>query len=393
MRNFIKKISYLILICWELGFIVNVPKYNDFLSILAALILMFLPIIFIFKKRNKKSTTSPSTNIAYYAKKVQVSATSSIEPNYTKRNDINVKLNNYDVHNDLKNIIWIGNGPYQNYWPENSSLNNDIQINLSHHIEPSALYLDLDISEPSDKLNVPLPGYYPDYKSLSPEQRWLYWNFLKYPYSSSNNIGYVFLFYYGLERYLWEKNSNEAFDMVLELLKLYPNTSFQSYATTAIIFCIVNKKNKEWANNFINLIENDINLSTFPNLILLLKYQLDIPVYPRDIIQNHKKFNFNNTRYIKLYPEMFVDYLSSTIFEKYNLCYINMKQFFTDNSIIDLKKEILPAFANFSLSPREFKVSDFFSDTNFNSSINELLIITHDKIKQDLSAQRKNNKL
>jgi len=49
--------------------------------------------------------------------------------------------------------------------------------------------------------NIPRPDYYPTYAGLNPEQRWIYLNWLQNP-SESINIGYVFLYYYGLERQL-----------------------------------------------------------------------------------------------------------------------------------------------------------------------------------------------
>ena len=62
----------------------------------------------------------------------------------------------------------------------------------------------LDSSLPVTHSNlVDSPGYWPDYGSLSPEQRWQYLSWLADGRGPTTELGFVFLFFYGLERYVY----------------------------------------------------------------------------------------------------------------------------------------------------------------------------------------------
>ena len=69
------------------------------------------------------------------------------------------------------------------------------------------IYVGSLVIRPSDPTAVPTPDYYPSYAGLSPEQRWVYLNWLT-DVSQPVYIGYVFLYYYGLERQLLSGDFN-----------------------------------------------------------------------------------------------------------------------------------------------------------------------------------------
>ncbi|HEY3783539.1 MAG TPA: TerB N-terminal domain-containing protein [Fimbriimonadaceae bacterium] len=67
----------------------------------------------------------------------------------------------------------------------------------------------------------PLP-YYPNYQQASPEQRWTFLNWLSGNRESDVEQGYLFLFFYGLERYLTQGSPSprEALAILQELMRL-----------------------------------------------------------------------------------------------------------------------------------------------------------------------------
>jgi hypothetical protein len=99
--------------------------------------------------------------------------------------------------------------------------------------EPSAIYTNLPIiinnSKPVEK-----PGYYPSYRELDPIQKGNYLNWLTNPYNEID-IGYVFVFYYGLERHLLLGDFESAFETIIKLRNAHKNKSFLAYSLNAII--------------------------------------------------------------------------------------------------------------------------------------------------------------
>ena len=101
--------------------------------------------------------------------------------------------------------------------------------------EPSVIYKDLLVSEPKNPDLVAPPPYFPRYSELSANQRWVYLNWLN-DIQSEINIGYVFLYYYGLERHLLVGDFEAAFSEILLLRKCHDNKSFENYSYNALLF-------------------------------------------------------------------------------------------------------------------------------------------------------------
>ena len=96
------------------------------------------------------------------------------------------------ISDDVKDLLWI----------KNKTLSFD--NNLAN--EPSLIDLDIEIK--SDTYNsIQDIGYYPSYRNLKPENRFIYLNWLC-DITAPIPIGYVFIFYYGLERHLLFGNLN-----------------------------------------------------------------------------------------------------------------------------------------------------------------------------------------
>jgi hypothetical protein len=104
-------------------------------------------------------------------------------------------------------------------------------ISFKGAVEPSLISFDYPVREPKVASKVERPTYYASYEKLTPEQRWVYLDWLK-NVDREIDIGYVFIFYYGLERHLFFGLYEEAFDMILRLRKVHGNRSFHEYSTT-----------------------------------------------------------------------------------------------------------------------------------------------------------------
>src|SRR5262245_9485615 len=100
--------------------------------------------------------------------------------------------------------------------------------------EPSTIFVTMPIIRPPIPEEIPRPDYYPTYAELTPEQKWIYINWLQ-DTSAPINIGYIFLYYYVLERHLLWGEFDLAFDEILFLRKHHRHSSFLSYSGSALI--------------------------------------------------------------------------------------------------------------------------------------------------------------
>ena len=45
-------------------------------------------------------------------------------------------------------------------------------------LDPSTIFTRMSVQKPQDPTAIPRPGYYPTYQGLTPEQKWIYLNWL-----------------------------------------------------------------------------------------------------------------------------------------------------------------------------------------------------------------------
>lgn len=122
----------------------------------------------------------------------------------------------------------------------------------SGSIEPALINPKLAIAQNAVDESLRLTDYWPSYEGIQPEARRAYLQWLAGGRSNPDtNIGYVFLFFYGLERRALIEIKNDPIahaeivlivDEVKRLLSLYgANGSFRSYATDFLEFLEVSK--------------------------------------------------------------------------------------------------------------------------------------------------------
>lgn len=347
------------------------------------------------KKRHSQSKILENTNITpvnYTQNTFSIPSPSAPTPPVQSA-DLCSYIDFSDIKKEIFDLLWIADGPYKNFDPDstrNTFTYNGMQITISApgSNEPSLIYTSLPISEPFSPEQVPLPPYYPSYENLSEEQRWMYLRFLSNPFDSTNNIGYVFIFYYGLERYLLTEKAQQAFDMILRLRSCYKNHSFLSYSETALIAYCIGKSDLHCAQLlFHSFKENNITVSAAT--YLALKYSLGIPVNADDIFNYRKQFLFNNNRYIKICPDVFMQYLQENIQNKYNSTTIDLSQYYSSEVFKSLPATPIPIVANTSIKNRIIRIPDMLSYEPFITDMLSLLTNAHENTKAYLAKERK----
>lgn len=378
-------ILYFFIVIWELSLLMNLPKYKNLKDILLALIFIIAPlfIILVYKlsKNNRKS---------YEEAKIEPTLSKLSNIKSTSKVKTRVDINDLPIHKDVKNLLWIGDGQYQNFYLKTTKLRDNLYFQ-SGTIEPSTIFLELPISKPAEINSIPKPGYYPNYRDLSPEQRWIYWKFLSNPYDKSIDIVYVFIFYYGLERFVLAENRDDAFYMIIKLISIHQNNALHNYAINHLVCASILKNKITWANSVKQLIEINTDINTFPELIMMLKYKMNIPLYSSEIIRYSSRFGFTNKRYINTQLDLFINKLEGLITLSFGAPYIIISEVINSNDLQFLEKSTLPLCANYSISNRDYKVPNIFNDQTFKIMILNFLQETHEQVKQELKEQRKNN--
>ncbi len=161
-------------------------------------------------------------------------------------------------------------------------LGGESQVEFIGPDEPSIIYKDLPINKPIDPSIIERPSYYPTYAGLSPEQRWIYLNWLEDITEEVNNIGYVFIYYYGLERHLLIGDFDTAYQEILLLRKIHDNKSFESYSYNALLFSSAYRNRLDIAEQ---IMENE-SKNGIDNIDLLFKYRFEKDISVNDFMSS-----------------------------------------------------------------------------------------------------------
>lgn len=280
---------------------------------------------------------------------------------------------------EIFNLLWFADTKHKNYdYPENNYSNDSISISFGTNmdIEPSVLISTLPVKNGKpEKL-----GYYPSYMKMNPEQRYGYLNWLSNGNQEPEDIGYVFTFYYGLERWLFTDKYEAAIKMIARLKKQTNNNSFQDYSNSGLVFAAIHHRYIE-ALNYINFDQLK------PETYLLLKYMFNIKLNVDDLIKISKGVGFTNHRYIKNEPDMFSKILTNKLIERFDEPYyrIQVPEDYAYESM-----NLVP-LANYSLnqSDREIEIGNILSYSPLKKELFNILQSTHDDVKQKLKDIRK----
>lgn len=314
----------------------------------------------------------------------------SIEQKHT--GNFNYFKNELVFHQDVIDLLWISDGKKKIIdFEKVHSITNDYFKIFNQDVaysEPSRIMTKSKIKKPNDPELVGPPDRSPSYSSLTPEQKWMYLNFLQDPYTQYVNVTYVFLFYYGLERHLFEGDFDKAFQIIIKLRDIYNNRPFHGYSARAIAYSCLYHNKREMLIEFISPTDEFYDHLHINSLVLVLyNYELDLPA--ANIMKAAKDFGFSNNNYISKYPKLFLDTLKKVVCQKYNKESIDVHSFFDSHKISRLSYYDAPIYANKSLSNFTVKDYDFVKDPEFCKEIFDLLACTHNQIKNELARMRK----
>ena len=298
--------------------------------------------------------------------------------------DIASFFEGFTISENIRNLLWIADGKYQNYNPDADKIfeNELFRIEFSGSTEPSLLYSNLPI-DPKTKIDPKESiGYFPTYERLSPGQRWIYLNWL-HDMSKSVDIGYVFIFYYGLERHLVYGNYENAVDTILSLREYHENSSLNSYSSNALLMCAILYKDTTTLLKTLNDVEV---VNYHGNLLLIAKYLMKLGLSPKEIISLSSAVGFKNKRYIKKYPDLFSKKVSSIIESEFGS---DTLPFYNLDATFEPKEHLVFANTSFSSEIRSPILPSIIDNDDFKTTVSKILSNAHESIKDDLAKMRK----
>lgn len=220
--------------------------------------------------------------------------------------------------------------------------------------DPSTIYVYLPISE---DYNVPKLPYWPHYIELAPGQRFNYLSWLR-NVEQPTDMGYVFLYYYGLERQLLIGDFDKAFNEIIKLRNAHNNKSFQKYSENALVHAAIMR---ERTDSLIDLHEKT-DISGYSNAMFLLAYKAGLDLGKEQLILIFNKAFTTSRKAIKENKSLFVECLWDTLNRRFG------KPSFTINEYDISKVKIITEarFANYSF-PKEIQyveITDFYQCKN-----------------------------
>lgn len=270
-------------------------------------------------------------------------------------------VNNYqEIPYDITKLLWFYDGPNKNCYRKD---------------EPSLIIESLPVKQgPAEPL-----GYYPSYQTMTPQQRFKYLSWLR-DVSQIIDIGYVFTFYYGLEKHIVDGDTESAVKTIKILKQYHDNSSFQDYSNSALIYAAIKKQD-------INKLDGVLLDSLPREVFITLRYMFYKKLTSEDIIHSMKAIGFNNTRYIKSEYNLFNSTLNELLQKRFNS---NVYNFEIPASFSFNKIKPIP-LANYGLSykVREFEIPNVLSHTPTTAELYDLLFTTHEIVKQKLKEKRK----
>jgi hypothetical protein len=242
--------------------------------------------------------------------------------------------------------------------------------------EPSTIYTRMSVGKPRNIDEIPHPKYFPTYVGLTPEQKWIYLNWLR-NIAEPINIGYVFLYYYGLERHLLIGEFDLAFDEILYLRKHHNNSSFMFYSSSALLHSSIFHKRLDRLEEFYRSTESH-DLRNIDLLIMAYHFGSDLSA--KNLMSVAKSMSGIDRRYIKKDELLFEYALNECLKTRYGYPNFPLADCY---KIQNLPKRQDVIFANISFPPevRTPEIPSFFGYDPFLEEIRALFAEAHKRTK------------
>jgi hypothetical protein len=244
--------------------------------------------------------------------------------------------------------------------------------------DPSTIYFHLPISE---DYNVGPPSYFPNYITLSSGQRYKYLNWLR-NVDSPIDIGYVFLYYYGLERQLLIGKYEKAFNQIIRLRNVHKNKSFLTYSEAALIHSSIMRNR---VDNLLTLHERT-ELSGFSNAQFLLAYKKGMALGPDNIINVFYKAFPSSRKNIKEDRFNMLESLKIMLIERFQNESFSISKY--DLSKTKSRNEVRFANYSFPWEIRKIEITDFYECKDLMVDLKEIYDATNEDYKLKKRARK-----
>ena len=259
-----------------------------------------------------------------------------------------------------------------------------VRIDCSPQTEPSTIYTSLPVRRPAQPHAIKRPPYYPTYAEMTPQQRWIYLDWLT-DVTQEINLGYVFVYYYGLERHLLYGNFDIAFDETLMLRHHYRHSSFPYYCTSALIASCAHRKRPDRLSE-IPREGNHLLKLTYNKLILFHRMKPNLTA--DDLLAMAGSIKDVNKRYLRNELDLYRATMDEVLTELYGVPHFPFAGRY-DVEGVPTRETI--QFANFSL-PKELRyveIPDYFNYQPFVQAAQDVFVQTHERVKMKLAERRK----
>jgi hypothetical protein len=197
------------------------------------------------------------------------------------------------------------------------------------------------------------------------------------------DVGYKFIFYYGLERHLLLGDFDNAFDMIIRLRKSTTNSSFLNYSLNALIYSLMLRKRADLFHKLTFLYADEKWYYDH----LLVKVLTDDTI---NAMETMKLLNTHdvNKRYITNEPKLYAELMESILFEKFGHPYINPNDYIS-KSPSKITQGLLFANVSFPEEYRFCKKIPMLDTGKFYTCVTELHNQCHELTKAKLAEKRK----
>ncbi len=289
-----------------------------------------------------------------------------------------------NIPEDVIALLWFLDGTRKNFIPKSYNFSKIIKdktikfsFSSSLDVEPSAISLAHPIMIDMELDKNESIGYFPSYSTISPEQRNIYLSYLKDIYNPSYNIGYVFIFYYGLERHLFQGDFDNAFHTILKLRAVHKNKSFQQYSLNSLFLNSIIKKRFDLLPTLLLSLKDDAFYLKV-NLFVFYKSLTQSTFSAQELIYYARKFGFANTQFIKKHYATFEQELT-----------LELNKNALTPPLGVLPYEEICLYANNSI-PLTIKIPDYISIESFKLTGKALLQNAYEKTKIQIKNKEKN---
>lgn len=284
-------------------------------------------------------------------------------------------------------LLLIGSGkPSTSYFRISIGVNEagELEAKLNDPSDPSAIYPGLPVSGAlGADASVAPPSYFPSYAGLTAEQRCIYLEWLQ-DVTQPVDIGYVFVYYYGLERQLLYGDLDGAVREIVLLRSHHSNSSFQTYSGTALVHGCMSRGR---ADILLGLYERGL-FDYVGNSYLLFAHQQGIGLSGAVLLVLAGRIKGVNKRYLSADPASYLAAINAVLHEHFGESLYPLRERINAES---LKPSGLPVFANYSL-PADVRTPsqpDLLKDSGFQAAMLELFQQAHEKCKRQKAEIRK----